>query len=105
MIVEPDIEAKVTFIPTEDGGRDAPFYNGYKPNHLVKEDYLTSGSHTYIGKEEVTPGETVEAYIKFLAPEEYPGCLWEGKVINVQEGSRVVGFAKVIKIFNKVLEK
>lgn len=48
-------------------------------------------------------GESALGTITFISPEEYPNCLWEGKVINIQEGSRVVGYATVTKIFNEIL--
>ncbi|MFT8352499.1 hypothetical protein [Clostridium saccharoperbutylacetonicum] len=42
--------------------------------------------------------------IKFISPEEYPHCLWEGKVINIQEGSNIVGQAVITRIFNNSLK-
>ncbi len=99
-----DVEAEVSFFATDQGGRQGYALSGYRPHHLVREDYLTSGIHKFIGKEKVYPGETVQAQITFISPEAYPGCLWVGKVINFQEGSRVVGHAKITKIMNKILE-
>ncbi len=104
MKYKPDIEAEITFLSTEQGGKTRSVLTGYRPNHLIKPDYLTSGEHTYIDVQEVQPGQTARAYIKFIAPEEYPHILYVGKVINVQEGSHLVGHAKVLKIFNKTLE-
>ena len=85
----PDIEAVITFLKTEEGGRNSPYSSGYRPAHLVKDDYLTTGTHNYFGKDEVLPGETVTGTITFITPEAYPHCLWKGKVINIQEGSYV----------------
>lgn len=104
MKYEPDIEAEITFLSTEKGGKTRPVLSGYRPNHLIKQDYLTSGEHTYIDVQEVLPGQTAKAYIKFITPEAYPHTLWVGKIINVQEASHIVGFAKVLKIYNKLLE-
>ncbi|MBP2655681.1 MAG: hypothetical protein H6Q73_3250 [Firmicutes bacterium] len=101
----PDIEAIISFIRTEDGGKSHPVFNGYRPAHLVKEDYLTTGVHHYNGREKVELGEEVVGTITFISPEAYPGCLWLGKVISIQEAFHVVGYAKVTKIFNKILEK
>jgi len=104
MRYKPDIEAEITFLSTEQGGKTRSVLSGYRPIHLIKPDYLTSGEHTYIDVQEVAPGQIARAYIKFLAPEEYPDTLWVGRVINVQEGNHLVGYAKVLKIFNKLLE-
>ena len=100
---EPDIEAEIAFIKTEDGGRRSPCTSGYRPAHLVKEDYLTTGVHQYYGKELVFPGETTIGTITFITPEAYPHCLWQGKRMNIQEGNKIVGYATVVKIFNELL--
>ncbi|HOM02004.1 MAG TPA: hypothetical protein PLH43_04160 [Acetivibrio sp.] len=100
----PDIEAVISFLKTEDGGRSRPCTSGYRPAHLIKDDYLTTGTHNYFGKDEVLPGETVTGTITFITPEAYPQSLWEGKVINIQEGSMIIGYAKVTKVMNELLK-
>ena len=102
---EPDIEADVTFLTTEQGGRLGPVFPGYSPNHLIKEDYLTSGKHEYPNHEIVELGVTVHACIRFISPEFYPHTLSAGQVISLQEGSHVIGHAKVTRIINKLLSK
>lgn len=101
----PDIEAIVFFLPTSEGGKARAVMSGYRPNHLVKEDYLTSGHHEYLDKQLVAPGESATAQIWFLAPEQYPHTMWVGANIPVQEGARLVGYAKVTKVFNELLAK
>ncbi|MDR3593184.1 hypothetical protein [Clostridium sp.] len=98
-MIEPDIEAIITC------KRKTPFYNGYRPGHLIKEDYLTTGVHQYYGVECIPYGESALGTITFLTPGVYPHCLWEGKAINIQEGSNVVGRAVIIRIFNNLLKK
>ena len=100
---EPDIEARVNYISTALGGRAGPVFSGYRPNHLVKPDYLTSGHHEYLDTSQVNPGESAIAHIWFLSPEAYPHSLTVGQSINVQEGNRLVGYAIVTKIFNPLL--
>lgn len=56
---DPDIEAIISFLKTENGGRTSPCISGYRPTHLVKDNYLTTGTHNYLDKDEVLPGETV----------------------------------------------
>ncbi|MFZ5985689.1 MAG: hypothetical protein ACOYWZ_01000 [Bacillota bacterium] len=101
---EPDIEAIITALKPEDGGCiTQPFFTGYRPAHLVKDDYLTTGIHHYYNTESIALGESALGTITFVTPEAYSECLWEGKIIRIQEGGRLVGYAKVTKIFNDIL--
>lgn len=97
-MIESDIEAIIIC------ERNTPFYNGYRPGHLIKEDYLTTGTHQYYGVECIPNGESALGTIKFISPEEYTDCLWEGKIINIQEGSNIVGHAVITRIFNNSLK-
>jgi elongation factor Tu len=100
----PDVEAEITFFPTEQGGRQGPALSGYRPAHRVRDDYLTTGVHTYSDRDEVLPGQTARGCITFITPEVYPHCLWVGCEIDMQEGSRVVGRVKITKILNPLLQ-
>lgn len=102
-MIRSDVEVLFTFLKTEEGGRKYPCCSGYRPDHLIKDDYLTTGVHQYKDKIKVLPGESAIGTITFITPEAYPHCLWEGKIINIQEGSRIVGLAKVTKIYNDLL--
>jgi translation elongation factor EF-Tu-like GTPase len=102
---QPDIEAEVTFLATAEGGRSTCAVSGYRPNHLVLPNYLTSGHHEYKDKDQFQPGESAVTDIWFLAPEQYPKSMRVGKVIRVQEGGRLVGHAKVLRVYNQVLQE
>tara|TARA_R110001599_G_C12234408_1_gene658281 strand:- start:1866 stop:2183 length:318 start_codon:yes stop_codon:yes gene_type:complete len=97
----PDIEAQVTLISTEEGGRSGYAVSGYRPQHVFREDWVTSGAHQYITKDKLYPGESALANISFLSP--LVQSLEIGTNLKIQEASRVVGFAKVTKIFNAQL--
>ncbi len=97
----PDIEVGFEF----NGERKGYIFSGYRPAHLITECYLTTGIHHYYGSGIVPPNGTAEGTITFLTPEAYPHCLWIGKRIVIQEGERVVGYATVKHIYNKLLEK
>lgn len=100
-----DIEGGFYIFPTKlFSGRRSPAFSGYRPNHKVHDNYLTSALHEYIGVSQVDPGETAYAKVWFITPEVYPHCLWIGREIDVQEGARVIGKLTVTKILNKVLE-
>lgn len=68
------------------------------------EDYLTTGVHHYYDVEYIQNGESAIGTITFISPEEYPNSLWVGKVLRIQEGSKLVGYATITKIFNEILK-
>ena len=96
---KPDVEVEFRF----NGKKINPVASGYRPDHLIKEGYLTCGVHKYFKEDIVMPDETVSGTITFISPEAYPRCLWVGKEINIQEGARIVGCAVVKQIFNPLL--
>lgn len=100
MQLNPDVEAIFKFI----GNRKEKLYEGYRPAHLICEDYLTSGVHSYYNLAESSDGE-IEGTITFISPESYPACLWIGKEIKMYEGETLVGYAVIKNIFNPVLCK
>ena len=95
----PDVEVIFEF----NGTRKNPANDGYRPAHLVVENYLTSGVHHYYGVDSVPTNGTAKGTITFISPEAYPHCLWIGKKINIQEGERIVGYATITKIYNPIL--
>ena len=96
----PDIKVKFEFNMT----RTTSAKSGYRPHHLVNDDYLTTGIHNYFDVDQVAPGETAYGTITFITPEFYPHCLYEGKKIQISEGERIIGFATVIKVLNPLLD-
>ncbi len=102
MNIPADIEVKFEF----NNQRRYPVASGvYRPHHLVKDDYMTTGLHHYYDVAEVAPGSSAYGTITFLSPESYPHTLYIGKRIQISEGERVVGYATVLKIFNTLLKK
>lgn len=99
----PDIEVIFNFLTLEEGGREL-CVSGYRPAHKVNNHYLTTGIHQYYDKDIVHPGEFIMGTITFITPEYYPKSLWIDKVISIQEGGRIIGYAKILKIFNDVLQ-
>jgi len=95
----PDIEVLFEF----KGTRKNPVHSGYRPDHLIFENYFACGRHEYYGEEVVQPDEKTYGTITFLAPENYPETLWVGKKIRICEGPKVVGYATIERIFNPYL--
>ncbi len=65
----------------------------------------TSGQQTFIDKEAVFPGDTVDAKIKILSPDYFAGCLTEGMVFEFREGEIIIGTGEIKYIVNDKLEK
>ncbi|MGD2117143.1 MAG: hypothetical protein PVG66_02185 [Chromatiales bacterium] len=97
---EPDALVEVTFFD-----RTTPALNGFRPQYKVMADYLTSTHHWFIENGEALPNEPTQAFVKFITPEAYPNCLNPGMEIEVCEGSRVFGTAKVLEVYNEQLLK
>ena len=64
----PDVEAQITFLRTEEGGRQACALSGYRPQCFSSgEDH--DSVREFIDKEKVYPGETVTVRLHFRRPE------------------------------------
>lgn len=96
-------DAKVTF--RFNGTRRTPVADGYRPAHRIREDYLTTGVHHYFDVSQVAPDGETRGTITFISPEAYPNTLWVGKVLDIQEGERIVGTATVEKVLNPILNR
>lgn len=100
----PDVEADISLLPTSEGGRSNPAFSGYRPAHAVLDDYFTTGVHQYLDRDRLLPGDTALGTITFITPEEYPHCLSAGQTILIQEGGRMVGTARILRVLNPLLE-
>lgn len=98
----PDIEAEITFLKTEEGGRSTPAFSGYRPQFYYDEMNYAAHQH-YPNVSEVHPGQTVTTLLWFGAPQFHIKKVFVGMTFEIREGSRVVGNGIVTKILN--LEK
>ncbi|WP_272152104.1 elongation factor Tu [Tenacibaculum aiptasiae] len=101
-----DFIAELQFLTTEQGSRKGYAKSGYRP-HIEFEnypEYLTSGQQSYIGKEIVNPGDKIKAEIVILSTEYFERRLYEKMEFKFCEGSRIIGFGKIIEIINKNLK-
>lgn len=96
-----DLEARIDFLSTSEGGRSTPTASGYRPNHdFGLPDGLCNASHEYPHADLVYPGESVRALIYLRSPELQRGRLHPGFELKVQEGGRIVGFGTVVTVLN-----
>ena len=102
-----DIEAEITFLPTDAGGRCTPVMSGYRPNHdFGISDMTNDAHHEYVDKHRVFPGETVIACLWFLRPDFQNDRLYVGMEFTVQEGGRrLVGNGRIVRVCDPALEK
>lgn len=87
-----DFIATLTYKTTEQGGRKTAAKTGYRPQ--VKFDFdemQTSGQQTFIDRELVFPGGTVEAEIKILSVDHFVNRLKEKMQFEFREGATVIG--------------
>ncbi|WP_316838946.1 hypothetical protein [Pedobacter gandavensis] len=101
-----DFIATLTYRTTEQGGRKIPAKSGYRPQ--VKFDFdemQTSGQQTFIGRELVFPGETVDAEVRIIADDYFASKLIEGMEFEFREGATVIGTGKIKTIVNDKLKK
>lgn len=102
-----DFIADLKYLTTEEGGRKTPvFATGYRPQIKFDFDEMqTSGQQTFLNKEIVYPGETVEAIIEIISVEHFENTLTEGMTFEFREGSRIIGTGKITVILNDKLKK
>ncbi|WP_127125097.1 hypothetical protein [Pseudoflavitalea rhizosphaerae] len=98
---EADFIATLTYLPTEEGGRQSPAFSGYRPHiKFPFSEMHTSGQQTFIDRKIVFPGDTVEAEIKIIAVEQFAGKLTEKMKFEFGEGERIVGVGEIKHIVN-----
>ena len=98
--LKPDVEVIFEFV----GDRKRKLFEGYRPAHLIGENYLTTGIHSYYNLEDGYDKE-VKGTITFISPEAYPASLRVGEKIEMYEGRTKVGYATITNIFNSILSK
>ena len=81
-----------------------PMFSGYRPNHDFGLDHLNDAQHEYPDGHRIEPGGTERALLWLLAPEIQEGRLYQGMEFKVQEGGRVVGHGRVLRVLNDRLQ-
>lgn len=76
---------------------DRIIFSGYRPAHNIN-GYFTTGLHKYIETDTIGTGESSVGYIAFITPELYIS-ISEGEIIGFYEGSKKIGFAKIIEVY------
>ncbi|RWX01571.1 ADP-ribosylglycohydrolase family protein [Flavobacterium cerinum] len=100
-----DFIAVLKYKTTEEGGRETAAKSGYRPAVKFSFDkMLTSGIQTFIDKEQIYPGESVEAYMKILSAPHFYGRLEERMEFIFTEGDHIIGTGVIKEILNQYLK-
>lgn len=83
--------------------RKAPVRSGYRPAHLIRDGYYTTGVHEYIDTNELRMNESCIGMITFISPEVYPHTLYPGLIIETYEGSKKTGYIEIVEVYNPIL--
>jgi translation elongation factor EF-Tu-like GTPase len=95
----PDVEAEISFVSTEQGGRQTPFSSGYRPQFHYGEE-IWDAEHEYPDDDRVFPGETVRVLLRFARPEAHVHQIHKDMEFLIQEGARVVGRGRITKLLH-----
>jgi translation elongation factor EF-Tu-like GTPase len=96
---KPDVEAELTFLRTEEGGRRGFAQSGYRPQFFYDgEDH--DAVQEFVDRGRVYPGDTVTVRLHLLHPELLYRRLRVGDGFKIREGERVVAHGRVTRILN-----
>ena len=94
------IEALITYLPPEHGGKKSPVYRyGYRPQFYY-DGHDWDAQHNYPDVEKVMPGDTARALLCFSAPEKHVRKVHEGMPFLIREGQHVVAYGVVTQILD-----
>jgi elongation factor Tu len=87
-------EAQVYVLTRDEGGRQNPFFSGYRPQFYFRTTDVTGSVTLPAGTEMVMPGDNTDVVVDLIAPI----AMEEGLDFSIREGGRTVGAGKVTKI-------
>jgi elongation factor Tu len=94
--IKPHTKFKATIyaLTKEEGGRQKPFFTGYRPQFYFRTTDITGAVELTAGKEMVMPGENTEILVELI----HPIAMDVGLGFTIREGSRTVASGKIIDI-------
>ena len=82
--------------------RTVPISPGMRLTAKIKADYMTTSLLAFDNP--ISIGESIAASITFVSPKYYGNSLWIGKLLDMYEGSKVIGTFMVTEILNPILD-
>ena len=98
------VECRLTLFSKEEGGRETPIGNGYRPNHVFVYEENGTLKYTFIGDFQfgenhlLEPGTTQNVTARFLTHQPIEQYLNIGQKWWIHEGPRKIGEAEMINI-------
>ncbi len=89
-----DFEAQVYVLTKDEGGRQNPFFSGYRPQFYFRTTDVTGSVTLPEGTEMVMPGDNTDMSVELINPI----AMDEGLRFAIREGGRTVGAGRVTKI-------
>jgi translation elongation factor EF-Tu-like GTPase len=86
----PDVEAEITFLAPEDGGKALSTRSGYRAQ-VSYDGADWCALFRFATDDWVRPGATTRARMWFISPEAQRGRLRPGTTFEVREGAHTVG--------------
>ncbi len=87
-------KAEVYILSKEEGGRQTPFFTGYRPQFYVRTTDVTGNVTLPAGVEMVMPGDTVKMDVELITPV----AIEVGTRFAIREGGKTVGAGAVSEI-------
>lgn len=92
------IEAEITFLLPEDGGRAGPVFSGFRPNFVYDDQHwiatLWSENQGLLPK-----GIPIKVFFEFIHPHAHLGKLFPGKGFELWDG-RVIAKGRILQVFD-----
>ncbi|MEE9311225.1 MAG: elongation factor Tu, partial [Planctomycetota bacterium] len=89
-----EFECQAYVLSKEEGGRNTPFFSGYRPQFYFRTTDVTGSCELMDGAEMVMPGDTVKLKITLGKPI----ALESGAKFAIREGGRTVGAGSVTSV-------
>ena len=96
-LTNPELEAEIYYLTTEEGGRKTAIHSGYR-GQFSYDGHDWDAPQEFIDKEICNLGETVKVYLQTTRPEIHTGRFFLGKEFEIREGAKIVGKGKITKI-------
>ena len=87
-------KAEAYVLTKEEGGRDTPFFTGYRPQFYFRTTDVTGVAKLPDGVEMVMPGDNIQMEIELIAPI----AMEKGLRFAIREGGRTVGAGTVSEV-------
>lgn len=89
-----EFEAQIYVLSKDEGGREKPFFSGYRPQFYLRTTDVTGEITLKEGTEMVMPGDDVVISVKLITPV----GLEDGLKFAIREGGKTVGAGVITKV-------